>query len=115
VTAWHCCLEFFAVTTRLPAEYRLTAADAARILQDDVLTRFKVLDLPQDRRADLFGAAMRMRVTGGRLYDLHIGEVARAAECRCVVTENPRHFAGLEAHGIRVLSCGEALAAIRSA
>ena len=25
-TAWHCCLEFFSVSTRLPAEFRLTPA-----------------------------------------------------------------------------------------
>ena len=25
VTAWHCCLEFFSVTTRLPPDYRLSA------------------------------------------------------------------------------------------
>ena len=29
-TAWHCCLEFFSVTTRLPAEFRLTPMDALR-------------------------------------------------------------------------------------
>ena len=27
-TAWHCCLEFYSVATRLPAEYRLSTADA---------------------------------------------------------------------------------------
>src|SRR5262245_3630362 len=27
-TAWHCCLEFFSVATRLPAEFRLAPADA---------------------------------------------------------------------------------------
>jgi len=25
-TAWHCCLEFFSVSTRLPPEFRLTPA-----------------------------------------------------------------------------------------
>ena len=27
-TAWHCCLEFYAVSTRLPEEFRLSPADA---------------------------------------------------------------------------------------
>ncbi len=31
-TAWHCCLEFFSVATRLPPEYRLTPVDAARLV-----------------------------------------------------------------------------------
>jgi hypothetical protein len=26
-TAWHCCLEFFSVATRLPPEYRLQVED----------------------------------------------------------------------------------------
>ena len=29
-TAWHCCLEFFSVATRLPPEYRLTPGDAGQ-------------------------------------------------------------------------------------
>jgi hypothetical protein len=28
-TAWHCCLEFFSVATRLPAEYRLSPGPPA--------------------------------------------------------------------------------------
>jgi len=32
-TAWHCCLEFFSLSTRLPAEFRLPAADAAQLVE----------------------------------------------------------------------------------
>jgi len=32
-TAWHCCLEFFSVATRLPPEYRVTPADAVTLLR----------------------------------------------------------------------------------
>jgi predicted nucleic acid-binding protein len=32
VTGWHCCLEFYSVSTRLPPEFRLDPADAARRL-----------------------------------------------------------------------------------
>ena len=45
-TAWHCCLEFFSVATRLPAEYRLAPADAALLLHDEVFGRMDVQDLP---------------------------------------------------------------------
>jgi predicted nucleic acid-binding protein len=31
-TAWHCCLEFFSVATRMPPEFRLTPSDAAILL-----------------------------------------------------------------------------------
>ena len=35
-TAWHCCLEFYAVSTRLPEEYRLTPEDAGRVIVEGV-------------------------------------------------------------------------------
>jgi hypothetical protein len=41
-TAWHCCLEFFSVTTRLPAEFRLSPADAVRLVEEEILARMSV-------------------------------------------------------------------------
>ena len=41
-TAWHCCLEFFSVATRLPPEYRLTPADASTLLHEEVFARMQV-------------------------------------------------------------------------
>ena len=46
-TAWHCCLEFYSVSTRLPPEFRLTPSDAARLLQEEILDRMAVHDLPE--------------------------------------------------------------------
>ena len=43
-TAWHCCLEFYSVATRLPPEYRLVPADACRLLEDEVFARLAVHD-----------------------------------------------------------------------
>ena len=45
-TAWHCCLEFFSVATRLPAEFRVTPQDAAMLLQEEIFSRIAVHDLP---------------------------------------------------------------------
>jgi len=59
-TAWHCCLEFFSVATRLPSEFRLTPADAARLLQDEVFGRMAVYDLPAADRVHLLHAAGRV-------------------------------------------------------
>ena len=38
-TAWHCCLEFFSVATRLPPEFRVTPADAVTLLQEEIFGR----------------------------------------------------------------------------
>lgn len=103
LTAWHCCLEFYAVATRLPAEFRLHPAEASRLVEEELLGRLQVVDLPASARPDLVREAARERVAGGRLYDAHIAEIAAQAGARLVVTDNVRHFSGLRFRGIRVL------------
>ncbi len=109
-TAWHCCLELFSVATRLPEEYRLTILDAQRVLAEEILARFAVLDLPPERRAPLFAEAVSDGVAGGRIYDAQIGAVAVAAGARILVTGNRRHFVPLLRRGLRVLTADELLA-----
>jgi predicted nucleic acid-binding protein len=106
-TAWHCCLEFYSVSTRLPLELRLAPADAAHLLREEVLGRFEVLDLPAAERSRLVERAAADTVSGGRVYDLHIAEVARVNGAEVVVTDNRRHFGSLMRHRIRVLSTAE--------
>ena len=45
LTAWHCCLEFFSVATRLPGEFRLRPDEARRLVTEEVLPRFKICAL----------------------------------------------------------------------
>jgi predicted nucleic acid-binding protein len=101
-TAWHCCLEFFSVSTRLPPEYRLTPADAARLLEEEVFARMSVQDLPADARLTMVKTAADDGTAGGRIYDAHIAEIARAAQADLIVTSNRRHFLASLRHGIRV-------------
>lgn len=112
-TAWHCCLELFSVATRLPPEYRLTAADAVQLIEEEVLARLSVHDLPPADRLPLLRAAIQDGAAGGRIYDAHIAEVARAAGARVVVTDNRRHFLAALRHGMRVETPAEFLAGIR--
>jgi predicted nucleic acid-binding protein len=109
-TAWHCCLEFYSVATRLPAEFRLAPADAARLLEEEVLDRIRVHDLPGAERLAFLNAAVRDLTIGGRIYDAHIAEVARAAGATVVITDNRRHFLGALRHGMRVETPEEFLA-----
>ena len=112
-TAWHCCLEFFSVATRLPAEFRLKPADAAQLLENEVFGRMAVHDLPAGDRVGMMKAAARDGTAGGRIYDAHIAEVARTAGAAVVVTDNRRHFMAALRHGIRVETPGEFLAALK--
>ncbi len=108
-TAWHCCLEFYSVATRLPAEYRLTPEAARRLLDSVVFRDLEVHGLPAARRKALLDDCISDRVVGGRVYGRHIGAVAVAADARILVTENGRHFASLLRQGVEVLSAREFL------
>ena len=112
LTAWHCCLEFYSVATRLPPELRLSAADAVRLLQEEVVARFAIVDLPAEERTRLLRDAASDGVTGGRVYDLHIAETARSHRAKLVVTDNRRHFLSLLRYDVRVLSATEFVAEI---
>ena len=112
-TAWHCCLEFYSVVTRLPPEFRLSPADAAHLVQHEVMARMTVHDLPGADRERLFTAAVQDQTAGGRIYDAHIAEVARAAGAEVIVTDNRRHFIAALRHGIRVETPIEFFAAFK--
>ena len=113
-TAWHCCLECYSVVTRLPPEFRLSPADAVLLLHDEVFARMTVHDLPAVDRFAMLKAAATDAVAGGRIYDMHIAEVARAAGATVVVTDNRRHFVSALRHGLRVETPAEFLASMRS-
>jgi predicted nucleic acid-binding protein len=113
-TAWHCCLEFYSVATRLPPEYRLTPADATQLLAEEILARLAVHDLPATDRAPLLRLLADDRITGGRIYDVHIAEVARSAGAGIIVTDNRRHFLSALRHGLRVETPAEFLQSVRT-
>ena len=112
-TAWHCCLEFFSVATRLPPEFRLTPADAVTLLEQEVLAKLAVHELPVSDRAGLLRAAAHDVIAGGRIYDAHIAEVARAVGATVIVTDNRRHFLSALRYDLRVETPTEFLARIR--
>jgi predicted nucleic acid-binding protein len=106
-TAWHCCLELYSVATRLPAEFRLAPKDAAMLLEEEVFGRMTVADLPADARLSFLRSSAEDGVGGGRVYDAHIADVARAAGARVIVTDNRRHFLTALRYGIRVDTTAE--------
>ena len=112
-TAWHCCLEFYSVATRLPAEYRLSPADAGLLLNEEVFARMAVHDLPAADRLVMLRAAAKDGIAGGRIYDSHIAEIARAAGAKVVVTDNRRHFVSALRYDMRVETAAEFLAGLK--
>jgi predicted nucleic acid-binding protein len=112
-TAWHCCLEFFSVATRLPPEFRLTPSDAIRLIEEEVFGRLTIHDLPASERMTMLRAAAHDAITGGRIYDAHIAEVARGAGASVVVTDNRRHFLSALRYDMRVETPAEFLASMK--
>jgi predicted nucleic acid-binding protein len=112
-TAWHCCLEFYSVSTRLPVEYRLAPTDATRLVEEEIFARMIVHDLPSGDRLPLFRAAAHDAIGGGRIYDAHIAEIARAMKATVIVTDNRRHFLAALRHGLRVETPAEFLAGLK--
>jgi predicted nucleic acid-binding protein len=112
-TAWHCCLEWFSVATRLPPEYRLSPSDAVQLVEEEIFGRIAVHDLPAANRLPMLKAAADDGVGGGRIYDTHIADVARAVDAAVIVTDNRRHFLASLRHGIRVETPVEFLARLQ--
>ena len=112
-TAWHCCLEFYSVSTRLPPEFRLSPPDAARLLHEEVFERMTVHDLPATDRRTFMRIAAQEGTAGGRIYDAHIAEVARAARADVVVTDNRRHFLSALRFGMRIETPSEFLGGLK--
>ncbi|HEX5107900.1 MAG TPA: PIN domain-containing protein [Vicinamibacterales bacterium] len=112
-TAWHCCLEFFSVATRLPPEFRISPADAATLIQEEVFGRMAVHDLPSTDRLPVLQAGARDVIAGGRVYDLHIAEIARATGAPVIVTDNRRHFVSALRYEMRVETPAEFLAGVK--
>jgi predicted nucleic acid-binding protein len=114
-TAWHCCLEFFSVATRLPPEFRVAPADAVTLLEEEVFARMAVHDLPAGDRLAMLRGAARDAIAGGRIYDSHIADVARASGARVVVTDNRRHFVSALRYDLRVETPAEFLESLKKA
>jgi len=108
-TAWHCCLEFYSVCTRLPEEYRLAPQTAREFVIEEIMGRLGIRTLDAGGREDFFIDSARLHIRGGRIYDHHIGSIALNGNASVIITENKKHFAPFEHKGLPVLSAEEFL------
>jgi hypothetical protein len=83
------------------------------LLEHEVFGRIAVDDLPADGRLPMLKSAAPDGVGGGRIYDAHIAEIARAAGAATIVTDNRRHFMTSLRHGIRVSTPAEFLTSLK--
>ena len=89
-------VESYAVLTRLPPPYRLSAGDALRVLElsfMNVSTELAVLS--EEGYRDLLLEGPRRDITGGRMYDAVILACCVAAQVDVLLTFNERDFGRL--------------------
>jgi predicted nucleic acid-binding protein len=84
--------EVYAVLTRLPITPAVYPAEAWKIIEHDILPRFRVVSLSAKEYREALESCASKGWTGGRVYDaIHIA-AARKAGCRRIYTFNVRHF-----------------------
>lgn len=105
-TAAHALAEAYAVLTRIPAPHRLSPADALALLEGNFIDNAKVVALDAAGYRSLLRRAGRDGISGGRTYDAVVAECALKAKAGTLLTFNVRHFADLEAAGVRVVVPG---------
>lgn len=85
-------VEAYAVLTRLPAPYRVSAADAHAMLKAGFMPPQRVVALTTTGYLGMLQAATGVGVAGGRTYDAVIAACARQAEVTTLLTFNDSHF-----------------------
>ena len=101
LVAAHSVVEAYAVLTRLPSPYRLSAVDALAVLERN----WSTMETVTLNGAESWRVVKRLAgagVAGGRVYDGLIAECARKAKADELLTWNVRHFAG--PHGARAMT-----------
>jgi predicted nucleic acid-binding protein len=89
--------EAYAVLTRLPAPWRLSATVAERLLRDTFAAHATVVSLPdQDAAWALVRDLAQRGLVGGIAHDAHVAACAHTAGARALATLNRRDFARLD-------------------
>ena len=91
VVAAHALAEAYAVLTRLPAPYRLTASSALELLEAN-FGKVRTVALAPGDYWIVLRSAPGQTVSGGRTYDALIAACARKAEATELLTLNLGHF-----------------------
>jgi len=94
-------------------EFRLTPAQAAQLLEHELLGRFEVVNLPAAARLDFANSLAGENIAGGRLYDAHIAQTALDSGARIPITNNPRYFSFIRHRGVAVLSFADFITIVK--
>ena len=99
-------VEAFAVMTRLPAPFRISAHVAHRLLNTTFRARARVVALTATDAWTLLDEVAAQQLAGGATYDAHIVACARRAGAASLVTFNRRHFERLPLGDVQLVVPG---------
>jgi predicted nucleic acid-binding protein len=105
VVAAHSLVESFAVLTRMPRRYRVSAGAAWAIIEANFASA-EIVALDSAAYLELLRASAVGGVVGGQVYDALIAACARAARVDAILTFNARQFQRLVGPGIAVIVPG---------
>ncbi len=84
--------EAFSVLTRMPKPQRMNPQDAWMSLEASFVVTSRIYAIDGGAGTAFLARSAAAGVGGGRIYDAIIGECARLAGARALVTLNPTHF-----------------------
>ena len=106
ILAAHSLAEAYSVLTRIPVPLRLSARQAATVLETSFLNRGQVVSLDGPEYVALLQSLPSRGVTGGLVYDAIIAACARKGDADVFLTFNQRHIEQVIDPGIEVVAPG---------
>lgn len=95
VLAHHSIIESYAVLTRLPADYRLSPAEAETVLTETLQNNASIAPFSSESVWDALHAFVATPSAGGATHDAFIIHLLEQAEVDVIVTYNEADFARL--------------------
>lgn len=102
--AAHSLAECYAVLTAIPTRPRITPPTAARIIQENVESKARIVALTAADYRSVVRELARLGLSGGVIYDAIIARSAAKARAELLLTLNPDHFTRVWPEGADIVS-----------
>ncbi|MBY0369633.1 PIN domain-containing protein [bacterium] len=97
----HSLAELYAALTRLPVQPRIQPAHAQRIISENILPHFEIMELTRKDYSDVIQEVAIRGIPGARIYDALLLRCAANSSAERILTFNLRDFAELAPDTLR--------------